>query len=91
MPGLIPMFTTASIAARVNRFADQREKNAFMQLAYLGETAVNAARSNPSKAKGGTSFTDQSGNLRSSIGWIILKNGKVKKEQVPSPVGRASE
>lgn len=39
-------------------------------LAYIGERCLNAARST-------NSYKDQTGNLRSSIGYVIVEDGKV--------------
>lgn len=56
-----------------------------LQLAYLGEDLVNYARSIPAEM----GFRDQTGNLRSSIGYVIVHNGQVVKEdfqRVKGPV-----
>lgn len=39
-------------------------------LCYVGEQCLNAARST-------NSYKDQTGNLRSSLGYIVVSNGKV--------------
>lgn len=49
------------------------EKLTVRALAYLGEQCVRRIRDRP----GGKSWFDQSGNLRSSIGYIISHNGNV--------------
>ena len=41
-------------------------------LAYVGEKCVNVAR-------GTKSYKDQTGNLRSSIGYVIVENGRIIK------------
>lgn len=46
------------------------ERDAIAKLAYIGESAVNEARENGD-------YMDQTGNLRSSIGYAVLDNGKV--------------
>ena len=43
-------------------------------LSYVGERAVNEAREHGS-------YTDQTGNLRSSIGYVVISDGKVEGEQ----------
>lgn len=49
------------------------------QLSYIGEELCNHARNiTPSRNSGG--FDDQTGNLRSSIGYAIYKNGERKKK-----------
>lgn len=47
----------------------QMEEGIVRQLNYLGEMCVNEARTNGS-------YTDQSGNLRSSIGYGVFKDGQ---------------
>lgn len=49
------------------RRIEQSIINVFM---YVGEICVNEARAN-----GG--YTDQTGNLRSSVGYVVLHNGRV--------------
>ena len=90
MPGLSPMFSIGSVAARINHFADKRKKNAYLALAYLGEEIVNKAKDNPPPESGGTSFHDRTGNLRSSIGWAILEDGFVKQKKL-KVVGKGAE
>ena len=57
------------------RRAMEKAYNAVMQeslkrLLYIGEAALNAARE-----KG--SYTDQTGNLRSSVGYVVVYDGKI--------------
>lgn len=68
MPGLTPMFVMRSLLQRVEKFTDQREKEMIMLLSYVGENVVN-------KAREADPFIDHTGNLRSSIGYVILKDG----------------
>lgn len=42
-------------------------------LAIIGEECINIARNSGN-------YTDQSGNLRSSVGYLIVQDGKVKAE-----------
>jgi len=68
-------------------------------LQSIGTYAVNIARDNtqPKKNKdgspgGGTSYLDDTGNLRSSIGYIILKNGEIVDDsKFPQTKGTATE
>lgn len=46
------------------------EKRIIYNLSYVGEQCVNETRSNGS-------YTDRTGNLRSSTGYVIVKNGKI--------------
>ena len=41
-------------------------------MSYIGEEFVNKARTN-------NTYQDQTGNLRSSIGYVIAKNGRIIK------------
>lgn len=63
-----------SEVARMIKIKTDRIDHAILsRLQYIGETFVNNARNN-------NTYLDQTGNLRSSIGYIILKNGKVTFE-----------
>lgn len=53
------------------------------QLAFLGEDLVNYARSIPAEM----GFRDQTGNLRSSIGYVIVHNGSVIKDDFQRVTG----
>lgn len=53
------------IAKEINRAEDEILK----KLSFIGENAVNDARGNGD-------YLDNTGNLRSSIGYTILKNGE---------------
>ncbi len=55
-------------AERVNMFT-------IRALSYLGELCVIEAKDRPQES----SWFDQSGNLRSSIGYVIVHNGKIIK------------
>jgi hypothetical protein len=70
--GLIPQFNQATLAAQLQRFAQENEKKFIEALAYIGEEFVNKARTV-------RSYQDDTGNLRSSIGYAIVKNGKTIK------------
>jgi hypothetical protein len=66
--GLEPRFTQAQIKARIDSFIKVIEKRSIERLQYLGEQCVAKARSNGD-------YMDQTGNLRSSVGYIVFKNG----------------
>jgi len=53
------------------------ENDLIEQLAYIGEAAVKDAK-DMKKSQGG--FGDISGNLRSSIGYFVLKDGRVLRQ-----------
>jgi len=70
--GLVPRFTKADVQ---KAFAVRKKaiENAILNnLAYLGELCVNQARSV-------RSYQDQTGNLRNSIGYVIVRDGRVLK------------
>ena len=67
--GIRPMFTTQDIKQMVDARMKIIEKAIIMRLSRLGEMCVNEARTN-----GG--YTDRTGNLRSSVGYVIMANGK---------------
>lgn len=77
--GLRAMFTRGQVADFVSDWVDQTNEKMLKAFQYAGEQFVNIAR------LGGT-YEDDTGNLRSSIGYIILYNGEVvnqnfKKQQ----------
>lgn len=61
----------------VDKYLDEQieriEKRIISNLSYVGEQCLNEGRST-------NSYKDQTGNLRSSIGYVIVKNGKVIKQ-----------
>jgi len=69
--GLEPKFTQADIKARMNKFVQVIEKRQIQRLQYLGEMCVKKAREIPAEV----GFMDQTGNLRSSIGYMVFKDG----------------
>lgn len=70
--GLKPMFDKLAIQTALLKFAKENEKKFIEALAFIGEAFVNEARSK-------RTYQDQTGNLRSSIGYAIVKNGKAVK------------
>lgn len=87
--GMTPMFSLAALSQSVDRFIGEVDDQQFMALSRIGEEFVNAARGKTSKDG---SFRDQTGNLRASIGYVIVRNGKAEKTVVPGnkPVGNAT-
>lgn len=72
------------IAKEINR----AEKEILKKLSFIGENAVNDARANGD-------YLDHTGNLRSSIGYTILKNGETVStssfDQVKQEASKAKE
>lgn len=68
--GLVPRFTKSDIEREFNRRVQLIDDAIILNLQYLGEECINEARISGS-------YTDQTGNLRSSVGYIIVSNGRV--------------
>lgn len=79
--GLTPEFNEQTIVADLQKFALGQESKFIEALAYIGEQFVNEARQK-------RTYLDETGNLRASIGYSIIKNGKVLLFRNP---GKASE
>jgi hypothetical protein len=73
---LVPKFTKGEITAELNRRVALIEKAILLRLQRVGEAFVKNAREN------GT-YMDQTGNLRSSIGYIVLNNGQQISSATP--------
>ena len=67
--GLKAFFNNATIVADLQRFAREQESKFIEAMAYIGDDFVNAARSI-------NTYENQSGALRSSIGYSVVKNGR---------------
>jgi len=70
--GLKPQFSNATIVGDLEKFAREQESKFIEAMAYIGDDFVNAART-----KG--AYKDQTGNLRASIGYSVVKDGRVVK------------
>ena len=68
---LEPQFTRKDVQRRFDAFLDQIQKQQIKRLSMLGEMCVNHARSIPKDL----GFEDQTGNLRSSIGYVVFVDG----------------
>lgn len=70
----MPITQTTPIAD-INKYIEQqmkrRERVIINTLAYIGEKCINEARTNGS-------YTDRTGNLRSSIGYVLAVDGNIK-------------
>jgi len=65
------MFSGKDLERWADRFVDQAEDKMLETLKYTGEHFVTLARD-----AGG--YHDQTGNLRSSIGYVVVKDGVIK-------------
>jgi len=80
---LIPGFSQGNIDRRIDRFTVSIEQRIIWTLAMIGEKFVNDARSTQT-------YHDQTGNLRSSIGYIIARDGNIIQENIEGKAeGRA--
>lgn len=70
MAGLKPMFNLTAIREFMEQQINNAEDKVLQALQYEGELFVNKARTSGN-------YKDRTGNLRSSIGYLILKDGKV--------------
>mgnify|MGYP000866501478 CR=1 FL=1 len=66
-----PQFTKNDVRKRFDAFLEEVERAEIEALEKLGEECVTHAKSIPSEV----GFKDQTGNLRSSMGYVIFKNG----------------
>lgn len=69
--GITPTFTQADVSKRFDKFLEVIEKRQIERLQYLGEMCVTHAKSIPASV----GFMDQTGNLRSSIGYMVFRDG----------------
>lgn len=72
---LIPGFSPGDTDGRINRFTVSIEQRIIWTLAMVGENFVNDARNI-------RTYQDQTGNLRSSIGYIIARDGNIIQENI---------
>jgi len=72
---LIPGFSQGSINNRIDRFVISAEQRIIWTLSMVGESFVNTARSTQT-------YQDQTGNLRSSIGYVIAKDGHIIQDNI---------
>lgn len=70
--GIEATFSMADVEKRFKAFLDEIEKKQIARLQKLGEMCVNHARNIAPENNG---FNDQTGNLRSSIGYVVFNDG----------------
>lgn len=61
------------LEAEAQTIQQRQERVIMRRLQYIGEEAVNTARTS-------RRYLDQTGNLTSSIGYVIVRNGSVTKK-----------
>lgn len=69
--GIEAKFTEKDVSRHFDNFLATIEKRQIIRFQYLGEICVEHARTIPPEV----GFMDQTGNLRSSIGYVIFKDG----------------
>jgi hypothetical protein len=67
--GISAKFDSGDVSAKVEAFQGQLNKAILLMLQYLGENLVKYARAQHN-------YTDQTGNLTNSIGYVVVRNGK---------------
>jgi len=71
--GITPMFSVADLLRGAQQEVERIEQMIQNELIFLGLEFVRTARVQ-------ADFTDRTGNLRSSIGFMVLKNGEIIHE-----------
>lgn len=71
--GFIPQWTDAQVERVFNKLEGDVRKKAIEYYKYVGEHFVNLARDSGD-------YTDRTGNLRSSIGFVVVENGNILYE-----------
>lgn len=85
MPVKMQMTTPAhEIRAYIAKGVEEQRKKVIRRLMLIGEKCVNDAR-----LKG--SYTDRTGNLRGSTGYVVIDNGTIITEGGFQPVKGSSE
>jgi hypothetical protein len=79
--GLIPIFTPSYVQNILKDFVTKQVDKEEAVLLRIGEEFVNNARQNGE-------YTDRTGNLRSSIGYILLRDGVIINQNI---VGKTTE
>lgn len=82
--GLKALFSAKQIEEAINEWGEQVEWQIEQALHYAGQEFMNKARLTGN-------YTDDTGNLRASIGYIILKDGKPVGEKFEKNKGKGSK
>ena len=69
--GLTPLYTSNDVKEVFDTFIEDVDVQLIQLFAYVGEEFVNQARNT-------RTYKDQTGNLRSSIGYVVALDGEVK-------------
>lgn len=68
--GIVPKFNLTQVEKMLKETAERLDASIIRALRFLGEECVNEARANGS-------YKDQTSNLRNSIGYAIIANGRL--------------
>jgi hypothetical protein len=79
-----PKFTRSDIRKEFLNRTRIIDETIINRLTFIGETFINNARANGN-------YLDQTGNLRSSIGYVVLKDGKKRSISTFNNTSSASE
>lgn len=79
---LKPLFTDRDITRVFDKFQERADEVMLETLKYAGEHFVKVARDEKKDSSGKkvTDYNDITGNLRSSVGYIILRDGEIVAE-----------
>jgi len=72
-PTVIPLYTKKKVDNDVDEFVEKAESDVVSVFQYVGEQFVNNSR-------GIRTYKDQTGNLRSSISYVIAVDAKIENE-----------
>lgn len=81
--GIKPRFKQADVRKRLDQFMGVIQNRIISRMQYLGEMCVTHARMIPADV----GFMDQTGNLRSSIGYMVFHNGSSLMENYKQVAG----
>lgn len=75
--GIKPNFRIEDVARTFDKLLDFIDQETVMALRYVGEKAVDHARTIKPPDEGGRGFKDRTANLRSSIGYAVYYDGQL--------------
>ncbi len=81
--GIKPKNTAREVRIHFSEVKKRVDEAIFMRLSSIGERLVNYARSIPAE----TGYTDRTGNLRSSTGYVVVVNGNIAKTNFEGTTG----
>lgn len=81
---ITPQFNSNDIERILREKIEKYHQKVIRILKYVGEMCINEARTNGS-------YQDQTGNLRSSIGYVVLQDGKAIEKGGFAPTERGRE